>query len=109
MIYVGVEIEDRLVDNLLAAAPDVLAYANAGGGLVVDRGVPPAARRPVDRVLQRAGDRVVVLGSGDEQRVGVGNAAAEVRDRRLSRAAANEILAEYREALEGYTYLDFDA
>jgi arginine decarboxylase len=31
----------------------------------------------------------------------------ETRDHRLTRGAANEILAEYREALEGYTYLDF--
>jgi arginine decarboxylase len=30
-----------------------------------------------------------------------------VRDRRMTRASANEILAEYRESLEGYTYLDF--
>jgi arginine decarboxylase len=30
-----------------------------------------------------------------------------LRERRLTRAALNEILAEYREALEGYTYLDF--
>ena len=30
-----------------------------------------------------------------------------IKDRRLTRAEANEILAEYREALEGYTYLDF--
>jgi arginine decarboxylase len=36
-------------------------------------------------------------------------ARAEVRTGRLSRAEANEILAEYREALEGYTYLDFSA
>ena len=34
-------------------------------------------------------------------------ARTAVRERRLSRAAANEVLAEYREALEGYTYLDF--
>jgi len=34
-------------------------------------------------------------------------AKAEDRERRLTRAEANEILAEYREALEGYTYLDF--
>ena len=32
---------------------------------------------------------------------------ARIRDRHMTRAAANEILAEYREALEGYTYLDF--
>ncbi|MFV1958383.1 MAG: biosynthetic arginine decarboxylase, partial [Planctomycetota bacterium] len=31
----------------------------------------------------------------------------ELRERRMTRAAANEILAEYREALEGYTYLVF--
>jgi arginine decarboxylase len=29
-----------------------------------------------------------------------------IRQRRMTRAMANEILAEYREALEGYTYLD---
>jgi arginine decarboxylase len=32
---------------------------------------------------------------------------AAVREKRLTRAAANEILAEYRESLEGYTYLNF--
>ena len=31
----------------------------------------------------------------------------EIRERKMTRAEANEILAEYREALEGYTYLDF--
>ncbi len=30
-----------------------------------------------------------------------------IKESRLTRAEANEILAEYREALEGYTYLDF--
>jgi arginine decarboxylase-like protein len=30
-----------------------------------------------------------------------------IREKRLTRAAANEILAEYRESLEGYTYLNF--
>ncbi|MHC5009961.1 MAG: biosynthetic arginine decarboxylase [Planctomycetota bacterium] len=34
-------------------------------------------------------------------------ARTEVRERRITRAEANEVLAEYREALEGYTYLDF--
>ena len=36
-------------------------------------------------------------------------ARTEIRERRMTRAEANEILAEYREALEGYTYLDFNA
>ena len=29
-----------------------------------------------------------------------------MREKRLTRSGANEILAEYREAIEGYTYLD---
>ena len=29
-----------------------------------------------------------------------------MKEKRLTRSGANEILAEYREAIEGYTYLD---
>ena len=38
------------------------------------------ARCPVDRILEDAGHRVVVLRGGDQQRVGGGDALAEVAD-----------------------------
>jgi arginine decarboxylase-like protein len=34
-------------------------------------------------------------------------AKTEVREKRLSKAQAAEIVEEYREALDAYTYLDF--
>ena len=47
-------------------------------GLAVGAGV---ADRPLEQVLQRAGQRPGVLGRADEQRVGAGDGRPEIRDR----------------------------
>ena len=56
------------------------AHAHDGGRFAVQRR-GPAARGPVDRVLQYAADRVVVLGHGEEQPVGRRDGLVHSRDR----------------------------
>ncbi len=76
------------------------AIVNLGkGGARIARVIPGDDADDVLRLFRQDPEHMV--GSIQEQ------AKAEIRDRRLTRAEANEILAEYREALEGYTYLDF--
>jgi arginine decarboxylase len=69
----------------------------AGGGRIVK--VLPG---------DNADDVLKVFGHDPERMVDAitDQTRSAIRERRLTRAAANEILAEYREALEGYTYLD---
>ena len=69
------------------------------GGARVTKVVPGDDADDVLRRFQH--DPEAMVGSIQEQ------VRQEIKERRLTRAAANEILAEYREALEGYTYLDF--
>ena len=52
-----------------------------GDGLAAQRVFGERPRRPVERVLQRAGDRPVELRSGDQETVGRGDRAAQPRDR----------------------------
>jgi arginine decarboxylase len=76
------------------------AIVNLGkGGARIARVIPGDDADDVLRLFRQDPDQMV--GSIQEQ------TRSEIRDRRLTRAEANEILAEYREALEGYTYLDF--
>jgi arginine decarboxylase len=76
------------------------AVVNLGkGGPRVTRVIPGDDADDVLRLFLQ--DPEAMVKSIQEQ------ARTQVRDRRITRAAANEILAEYREALEGYTYLDF--
>ena len=76
------------------------AIVNLGkGGARIARVIPGDDADDVLRLFRQDPEQMV--SSIQDQ------ARSEIRDRRLTRAAANESLAEYREALEGYTYLDF--
>jgi len=86
--------------NLFGRVDEALVNLGKGGARVT-RVIPGDDADDVLRLYRQ--DPEAMVNSISEQ------ARTEVRERRLTRAAANEILAEYREALEGYTYLDFNA
>jgi hypothetical protein len=56
------------------------ARADDGARLVAQDVVRERARGPVERVLERARQRGVVLGGGDEERVGLGDGVEELPD-----------------------------
>ena len=84
--------------NLFGRVDEALVKLGKGGARVT-RVIPGDDADDVLR-LYRQDPEAMVASIQDQTR-------AEIRDRRMTRAEANEILAEYREALEGYTYLDF--
>jgi len=84
--------------NLFGRVDEALVKLGKGGARVT-RVIPGDDADDVLR-LYRQDPEAMVSSIQEQTRVGI-------RDRNLTRAAANEILAEYREALEGYTYLDF--
>lgn len=86
--------------NLFGRVDEALVNLGKGGARIA-RVIPGDDADDVLRLCRQDPEKMVDS-IQDQARV-------EVRERRLTRAAANEILAEYREALEGYTYLDFTA
>lgn len=84
--------------NLFGRVDEALVKLGKGGARVT-RVIPGDDADDVLRLYRQ--DPEAMVASIQEQ------AKAQIRDRSMTRAEANEILAEYREALEGYTYLDF--
>ncbi len=84
--------------NLFGRADEAMVTLGKGGARV-NRVMPGDDSDDVLKLFRH--DPEGMVSSIHEQ------ARTEIRERRLTRAEANEILAEYREALEGYTYLDF--
>ena len=82
--------------------------ADDGGGLALKGCRRPRARGPVDRVLEHARDRRVVLGRRDQQCVGVGDRAAQ-RGHRWRREVAVVVFVVGRDRLEAVPDLDLDA
>lgn len=84
--------------NLFGRVDEALVNLGKGGARVT-RVIPGDDADDVLR-LYRQDPEAMVASIQEQTRVAI-------RERRMTRAEANEILAEYREALEGYTYLDF--
>jgi len=94
--------------DYLEATTVVCAAADDGDGLVPEGGLVLGARRPVDRVLQAAGHRAVVLGRGEEDRVRRAPVLPEPADA-LRKVAVLEILVVYRQVADPFPQLDLDA
>jgi arginine decarboxylase len=84
--------------NLFGRVDEAHVVAAKGGGVRITRVVPG----------DNADDVLKIFGHDAEKMVDVIEdlTKAAMRDKKLTRSGANEILAEYREAIEGYTYLD---
>ena len=90
------------------AAERTGARADHCDGLVAERVRRERARAPVERVLERAGDRRVVLGRREEDGVGLAHELAERRDSRRSRHDV-VVLVVRRHALQPVPENDLDA
>jgi len=84
--------------NLFGRVDEAHVVAGKGGGARITRVVPG----------DNADDVLKIFGHDAEKMVDAieDMAKAAMRAKKLTRSGANEILAEYREAIEGYTYLD---
>jgi arginine decarboxylase len=86
--------------NLFGRADEAIVKLGTGGARI-SRAIPGDNADDVLKIFRH--DPEAMFRSIHEQ------TRSLIRERQMTRVAANEILAEYREALEGYTYLDFDA